>query len=119
NSIFYSQNGKQILTSSWDGTARIWDASSGRPIAVLPSDIQIDNAAFSPDGTHVVVSGYRTAPKPGGIHVLLGYSTVVWDTHILAMPAPQLVAEACMRKLPKFSRLTGAEMQLVGYLPDE
>jgi WD40 repeat protein len=32
NSAVFSPDGKRIVTASDDGTARIWDAASGRPI---------------------------------------------------------------------------------------
>jgi WD40 repeat protein len=53
-SAVFSPDGKRILTSSWDNTARIWDRVTGTSIAVLRGpDGKIWTAAFSPDGKRI------------------------------------------------------------------
>ncbi|MBV9991176.1 MAG: TIR domain-containing protein [Alphaproteobacteria bacterium] len=53
----FSMDGKRIVTSSRDRTARIWDASSAREIMALQGHGQeVLNAAFSPDGARVVTA---------------------------------------------------------------
>ena len=35
NSAAFSPDGSRIVTASWDKTARVWDAATGKAIAVL------------------------------------------------------------------------------------
>jgi WD40 repeat protein/tetratricopeptide (TPR) repeat protein len=54
----FSLDGKTILTAGADGTARLWDAATGRPIGEPmkhPSEIGV--AALSPDGKVLVTAG--------------------------------------------------------------
>jgi WD40 repeat protein len=62
-SAAFSGDGKRVVTASGDNTARIWDAESGKEIAVLKGHTGIVNsAAFSGDGKRVVTaSGDNTA----------------------------------------------------------
>lgn len=54
----FSPNGKQVLTVSDDGTARLWDLDTGRQLQVFyePTGESMNSAWFSPDGTKVVTS---------------------------------------------------------------
>jgi WD40 repeat protein/TPR repeat protein len=55
NTATYSPDGSHILISSYDNTARIWDARTYSEIAVLTGHSGVVNwAAYSPDGTRVV-----------------------------------------------------------------
>jgi WD40 repeat protein len=46
-----------ILTASFDNTARVYDASSGKLIAVMAGHAsEVRSAAFSPDGKHVLTA---------------------------------------------------------------
>ena len=53
-----SPDGKQVLTASKDGTARIWDLSSGRQLQIVsePTGEALNDAWFSPDGTQIVTA---------------------------------------------------------------
>jgi WD40 repeat protein/transcriptional regulator with XRE-family HTH domain len=68
-SIAFSADGKQVLTSSIDGTARLWDPQTGRPGRVISytgelfpgiSSPSLLAAAFSPDGRYVLAGGNGT-----------------------------------------------------------
>jgi WD40 repeat protein len=54
----FSPNGKQVLTVSEDGTARLWDLRSGTQLRVFyePTGESMNSAWFSPDGTKIVTS---------------------------------------------------------------
>ena len=47
--VVWSPNGKLFLTASRDGTARVWDPTSGRLLRTLDHPAPLFGAAFSPD----------------------------------------------------------------------
>ena len=52
-SVAWSPNGQRALTGSQDGTARIWDAESGKEIALLKAHTNwVRAASFSPAVLH-------------------------------------------------------------------
>ena len=59
----FSPDGKRIVTGSFDWTARVWEADTGKPVgAPLKHQGSVLSAAFSPDGRRVVTSSSdRTA----------------------------------------------------------
>ena len=50
----WSPDGTHILTGSSDGTARIWDATTGDNTLTLTHSYWIGAVAWSPDGTHIL-----------------------------------------------------------------
>src|SRR5258707_4600847 len=57
-SVAYSPNGKFIATGSYDDTAKMWDAASGRELATMPEEGgRVRAVAFSPDGKTVATAG--------------------------------------------------------------
>jgi WD40 repeat protein/serine/threonine protein kinase/TPR repeat protein len=53
----FSPDGRRIVTASNDKTARIWDAETGREIALLSGHTDaVRSAAFSPDGRRIVTA---------------------------------------------------------------
>ena len=57
-SATFSADGERVVTASWDGTARIWNARTGATVAVLGKPgRRLESASFSPDGTRVVTAG--------------------------------------------------------------
>ena len=56
-SAAFSPNDARVVTASEDKTARVWDAATGKTIAVLSGhDDRVFIAAFSPDGARVVTA---------------------------------------------------------------
>jgi WD40 repeat protein len=57
SSALFSRDGARIVTASWDRTARIWDAATGRQITVIGGHADVVRfAAFSPDGARIVTA---------------------------------------------------------------
>jgi WD40 repeat protein len=83
-SASYSPDGSRIVTASRDLTARIWDARSGAPLAILKGHGGwVMSAAYSPDGARIVsASADKTAriwdARSGAqLAVLRGHGDVV------------------------------------------
>jgi WD40 repeat protein/serine/threonine protein kinase len=58
NATSWSPDGATVVTASFDGTARLWDATTGDALAVLPlPERMVQFATFAPDGDHVALVG--------------------------------------------------------------
>lgn len=64
-SVFYSLDGEKIVSSSYDGTVRVWDIEKGECIKTLTIAFVVKEstaatyAVFSPDGQKVAVATYN------------------------------------------------------------
>jgi WD40 repeat protein len=105
NSAAFSPDGTRVVTASSDNTARIWDAATGKEIAVLVHSNQLRFVAFSPDGARIVT----VEAMDGTAHI--------WDVHTAMMSAKSLVDEVCLGRMRGLTTLTRGEMRLAGY-PD-
>jgi WD40 repeat protein len=57
--VAFAPKGKLLLTGSFDHTARLWDAATGKPIGQpLVHQGRIRTAAFSPDGARVLTASF-------------------------------------------------------------
>ncbi|MFO0959262.1 MAG: protein kinase, partial [Isosphaeraceae bacterium] len=66
-SVAFSPDGKRILTASYDGTAKVWDAATGQQILTLKGHTMwVISAAFSADGRRIVTGAgeYGIVGKP-------------------------------------------------------
>jgi WD40 repeat protein len=81
--VIFSPNGSRLATLSHDRTARLWDATTGQMLFLLPAydeqNVSYGNnvdVAFSPDGSRLATAG--------------GSSIKIWDTsngqQVLALP---------------------------------
>jgi len=56
-SATFSPDGKRVVTASYDQTARLWDAETGKEMVVLQGHTDaVTRAEFSPDGKRVVTA---------------------------------------------------------------
>jgi WD40 repeat protein/serine/threonine protein kinase len=72
--VMFGPCGRHLLSCGWDGTARIWDAATRRPVAVLQHEYPAICAQYTHDGGRILVClqhGY-------GTHVL-----ALWDLETL------------------------------------
>ena len=146
-SAAFSPDGTRIVTAVSGASARdagnnvrVWDAASGREIAVMRYRADATSAAFSPDGTRIITMEDATTPSGSGTPGTAGRSPScaspamyaaafspdgtrvatsrkVWDVTFAMMSTKDLVAEACLRRLRGITTLTRDEMRLAGY-PD-
>jgi len=54
--IAFRPDGTQVATGAWDGTVRVWDARTGRPVRKIESPYT-GALAYGPDGKHLFVAG--------------------------------------------------------------
>jgi WD40 repeat protein/serine/threonine protein kinase len=85
----FSADGRRVLTSSSDGSARIWDAASGRELAVMRGHQKdVISAWFSPDGKRLVTASYDKTARIWDavtgeqLKVLTGHLARVLDARI-------------------------------------
>jgi WD40 repeat protein len=51
----FSHDGQHAVTASWDGSVRLWQVDTGRPVAVLEHDRAVRALAVSPVGSTIAV----------------------------------------------------------------
>jgi WD40 repeat protein len=53
----YSPDGKYLVSASFDGSVRLWDAEQGVELDRVTGEGFAARAIFSPDGSHILVAG--------------------------------------------------------------
>jgi WD40 repeat protein len=56
--VAFSPDGFRLVTASYDNTARIWDAKTGKQIKVLHHQKTVNSAAYSSDGTRILTASW-------------------------------------------------------------
>jgi WD40 repeat protein len=54
----FSPDGRRVVTTSEDKTARVWDVETGKPITALDGHTALASAVFSPDGARVITASW-------------------------------------------------------------
>jgi TPR repeat protein len=87
-SAAYSPDGARVVTASLDRTARIWDARTGAPVAILSGHSDhVNSAMYSPDGLRIVTASNDTTAG-------------IWDARIPASLAAQILWDASAQTDP-------------------
>jgi WD40 repeat protein len=115
-SAVFSPDGTQVLTASYDRTARLSDRSSGAEIARFSGhDHLVSSAVFSPDGTQVLTASHdkvaRLFDRASGAEIarISGHDEAV--TSAVFSPAGTQVLTASYDRTAKlFDRASGAEI---------
>jgi WD40 repeat protein/serine/threonine protein kinase len=77
-SLVFSADGRRLLMGSSDGTARIWDATTGMPLTPpMKHDAEVICASFSPDGQRVLTGSLDNTAR-------------IWDANTGAPLTPPL-----------------------------
>jgi len=100
-SAAFSPDGKRIVTTSADKTARVWDAATGQPIGepLKGHEDAVNSAAFSPDGKRIVTASDDKTAR-------------VWDV----FPDTQALVSAAKAAVPRC--LTLAQRKAFYLSPD-
>ena len=53
----FSPDGRLLATAGSDGTARLWDPSTGKHRRTLTGHLAVNSVAFSPDGRLLATAG--------------------------------------------------------------
>ena len=98
----YSPDGTRIVSCSFDGSLKTWDAATGTELATLiePGQVQVCAVAYSPDGTRIVSDASRRSSGSGDPPALR-----IWDA-------------ATGSLLATFRRPTTKAVWAVDYSPD-
>jgi len=54
--VAFAPGGARILTASWDKTAKLWDATSGKLLVAFAHQGAVNSATFSPDGAQILTA---------------------------------------------------------------
>ncbi len=112
-SAVFSPDGRRVLTASYDNTARIWDAATGRELALLAgSPSSLLTASFNRQGTRVVTAGFGggrvwDATTGALVAALRGYTATV-ETAAFSPDGARIVTASDDRTARVWDAATGA-----------
>jgi tetratricopeptide (TPR) repeat protein len=85
HSASFSPDGTRIVTTSWDETARVWEARTGAELLTLKGHTGfVYSASFSPDGTRIVTASFDLTARVWDARSLLRSWRLDWGDTLLA-----------------------------------
>jgi WD40 repeat protein/serine/threonine protein kinase/TPR repeat protein len=115
----FSPDGRQIVTASFDKSARIWDAATGRQLLVLTGHTdRVNSAAFSPDGKQIVTASRDKSARiwdaaMGRQLLLLTGHTDRVDSAAFSADGKQIVTASDDRSARIWDAATGRQLKLL------
>jgi WD40 repeat protein len=61
--VAFSSDGQYVLTASRDGTARLWDASSGQEVIRIQLGDDLSAVGYTPDGKYLAAASLEGATR--------------------------------------------------------
>lgn len=92
--IAFSPDGARIATASQDGSAKLWDAATGRELHTLTGHASwVSAVAFAPDGRMLVTGGYDKTVRVWD--VATGTPQATWPGHAGGVRAVAFAPDGC------------------------
>jgi WD40 repeat protein len=84
--VDFGPDGSLLATASWDGTAKVWDSTTGEELLTLEGHKdRVNEVTFSPDGERLATVSFNGTAKvwdllsSEAILTLTGHAGIVWD----------------------------------------
>jgi WD40 repeat protein len=103
----FSPDGKQVLTASEDGYAKLWDIT-GKELLALPHEIEVTSAAFSPDGDQILTitrTHVRLWEKDGTLTDMDSIPETTTDLALFSSDGLKIIPNTVNEDAPQFAVL--------------
>jgi hypothetical protein len=115
-SLVFSPDGKRLATASWDSTAKLWDAETGRELLTLNGHTgEVLSVAFSPDGKRLATASNDNTVKlwdaETGREIVTLRGRTAWVVTVVFSPDGKRLATASQENVAKlWDAETGREL---------